>query len=101
MGSPDAFGGNVKFENSYEFIFPVPFIKNQSSMRLAAFLDGGQVFDTNSRFKPAFEEIRWSTGIALQWNTFLGPLGFSFGKALNDVSGDETEFFQFSLGQAF
>ena len=33
--------------------------------------------------------------------TFIGPLGFSFGKAMNSVDGDDTQFFQFSLGQEF
>ncbi|MDX1452039.1 MAG: outer membrane protein assembly factor BamA [Oleiphilaceae bacterium] len=97
----DPFGGNFLVENSAEFIFPVPFVKDQRSMRLAYFVDAGNVFNTKSDYDFAFNEIRWSTGLSFQWNTFIGPLGFSFGKALNDVPSDETQFFQFSLGQPF
>jgi len=98
---PDPFGGDLLFENSAELIFPIPFMKDQRSMRLALFVDGGNVFDTNRGYYFDLQEIRWSTGISLQWNTFIGPLGFSFGKAINDIPSDEPQFFQFSLGQPF
>ena len=97
----DPFGGDLLVENSAELIFPIPFVKDQRSMRMALFVDGGNVFDTNRGYDFALNEIRWSTGLSFQWNTFIGPLGFSFGKALNDIPSDETQFFQFSLGQPF
>ena len=98
---PDPFGGNLLFENSAELIFPVPFIEDQRSLRLSYFVDTGQVFDTYRGFDFDLNEVRWSTGVSLQWITFIGPLGFSFGKAINDVPGDDTQFVQFSLGQPF
>ena len=101
VGGDDPFGGNLLYENSFEFIFPLPFIKDQRSMRLSYFVDGGNVFDTNRDYNFDFAELRWSTGLSLQWNTFIGPLGFSFGKALNAIETDEKQFFQFSLGQPF
>ncbi|KZZ40553.1 outer membrane protein assembly factor BamA [Oleiphilus sp. HI0118] len=101
FASSDPFGGNLLFENSAEIIFPLPFIKDQSSMRMAYFVDTGNVFDTNRGYDFDLNEIRWSTGVALQWNTFIGPLGFSFGKAMNATPEDEKQFFQFSLGQPF
>ncbi len=99
--SDDPFGGDLLVENSAELIFPIPFVKDQRSMRMALFVDGGNVFDTNRGYDFALNEIRWSSGLSFQWNTFIGPLGFSFGKALNDIPSDETQFFQFSLGQPF
>jgi outer membrane protein insertion porin family len=101
VGGDDPFGGNLLYENSFEFIFPLPFVKDQRSMRLSYFVDGGNVFDTNRDYDFDYEELRWSTGLSLQWNTFIGPLGFSFGKALNAIETDEKQFFQFSLGQPF
>ncbi|KZX78967.1 outer membrane protein assembly factor BamA [Oleiphilus sp. HI0009] len=101
FATADPFGGDLLVENSFELIFPLPFIKDQSSMRMAYFVDTGNVFDTARGYDFAFEEIRWSTGLALQWNTFIGPLGFSFGKAMNATPEDEKQFFQFSLGQPF
>jgi len=97
----DPFGGDLLFENSAELIFPLPFIKDQRSLRLAYFVDSGNVFDTDRGFDFDARELRWSTGLSLQWITFIGPLGFSLGKAINDVAGDDTQFFQFSLGQPF
>lgn len=97
----DPYGGNLLFENSAELIFPVPFIEDQRSLRLSYFVDSGNVFNTFSDYDFDYREIRYSTGVSLQWITFIGPLGFSFGKAINDVQRDDTQFFQFSLGQPF
>ena len=97
----DPYGGNLLFENSAELIFPVPFIEDQRSLRLSYFVDSGNVFNTFSGFDFDPRELRFSTGVSLQWITFIGPLGFSFGKAINDVQKDDTQFFQFSLGQPF
>jgi outer membrane protein insertion porin family len=97
----DPYGGNLLFENSAELIFPLPFIEDQRSLRLSYFVDSGNVFNTFSGFDFDPRELRYSTGVSLQWITFIGPLGFSFGKAINDVQKDDTQFFQFSLGQPF
>ena len=70
-------------------------------MRLSYFVDSGNVFDTDRGFDFDYRELRWSTGVSLQWITFIGPLGFSFGKTLNSIPTDDTQFFQFSLGQPF
>jgi outer membrane protein insertion porin family len=96
----DPFGGNLLVENSLELIMPMPYLKDQKSMRLSWFLDSGNVFDTYRGYDFDADELRLATGIGFQWLTFLGPLGFSFGKAINDVDGDDPQFFQFSLGQA-
>lgn len=101
LGGDDPFGGNLLVENAYELIFPIPFLKEQRSMRLSYFVDGGNVFDTERNYDFDFRELRWSTGLSLRWNTFIGPLGFSFGKAINATASDEKQFFQFSLGQTF
>jgi len=56
----------------------------------------------------SFSDIKRSVGVAVQWLAPLGLFRFSFGKALNAQSsngittwGDETEGFQFSVGNAF
>ncbi|MGI9246133.1 MAG: BamA/TamA family outer membrane protein [Steroidobacteraceae bacterium] len=51
--------------------------------------------------------MRYSTGIAVQWMAPLGVFRFSYAIPLNEFKGnaveykDETESFQFSIGQAF
>jgi len=46
-------------------------------------------------------ELRYSTGLAFNWFTPVGPLSLSFAKALNDKPGDDTEALQFTLGVPF
>jgi len=46
-------------------------------------------------------DMRYSAGIGLSWLTALGPLGFSLGMPLNSQSEDDTQVFQFTLGQTF
>lgn len=98
---PDAFGGNILVEGSMELIVPTPFAGDTRSMRTALFLDAGQVFDTDRGYDPEIGEIRMSVGIGFQWITAVGPLAFSLAMPLNDEDDDETEVFQFSLGQTF
>lgn len=98
---PDAFGGNLLTEGGLELITPTPFAGDTRSMRTSLFLDAGQVFDTERGFDPELGEIRLSAGVSFQWITAVGPLAFSLAYPLNDKEGDETQIFQFSLGQTF
>lgn len=104
---PDPFGGNVQIEASMELLFPLPFIKDQRSLRTAFFLDAGNVFNTEcgetqvNCFDVDFGELRYSVGFGLTWISGFGPLTFSLAKPLNDAPEDETEVFQFSLGTSF
>ncbi len=103
----DPFGGDVLIEGSAEIIFPLPFVKDQRSMQSAFFIDAGNAFSRNCSdtqincFEPDLDELRYSVGVGLTWITGFGPLTFSLAKALNDSAEDDTEVFQFSLGQGF
>ena len=104
---PDPFGGNVLIEGSAEVLFPMPFIKDRSSLRSALFLDAGNVFNTNCRenqvncFGVDAGELRYSIGIGVTWLSGFGPLTFSLAKPLNASPIDEREVFQFTLGRGF
>lgn len=104
---PDPFGGNVLVEGSAELLFPLPFVKDQRSVRSAFFIDVGNVFSTHcgiaqaNCFKADADELRYSFGAGFTWITGFGPLTFSYAKPLNDGDFDETEAFQFSLGRSF
>jgi outer membrane protein insertion porin family len=104
---PDPFGGNVLIEGSAEILFPMPFIKDRSSLRSAFFLDVGNVFNTNCRenqvncFGIDAGELRYSVGIGVTWLSGFGPLTFSLAKPLNASEIDEREVFQFTLGRGF
>ncbi|WP_100641073.1 outer membrane protein assembly factor BamA [Marinobacter salexigens] len=101
FSDPDPFGGNLLTEGSLELIFPTPFAGDSRSMRTAFFLDAGQVFDPDRGYDPELKELRLSAGVGFQWITAVGPLAFSLAKPLNDKQGDDTQVFQFSLGQTF
>jgi outer membrane protein insertion porin family len=101
FSDPDPFGGNVLTEAGLELIFPTPFAGDTRSMRTSFFIDAGQVFDTARGFDPELTEVRTAAGIGFQWITAVGPLAFSLAQPLNDKSGDDTQVFQFSLGQMF
>ena len=85
----------------------MPFIKDQRSIRSSVFIDFGNVFSTNCRqtqqncFDVDMGELRYSVGLGVTWITGFGPLTFSLAKPLNEGDFDETEVFQFSLGQGF
>jgi outer membrane protein insertion porin family len=121
MGPRDSFGnpygGNVLVASQLELIIPLP-EKFSSQARASVFFDIGNVFNTGEveftdklgapvTYKPDFDELRTSVGIAVQWLAPLGLFRFSYGLPLNEVTandrffGDQIERFQFSIGQAF
>jgi outer membrane protein insertion porin family len=104
---PDPIGGNVQIEFGSEVIFPMPFVKDKRSMQSAFFIDAGNIFNTKcgdtqlNCFKPDVGELRYSAGLGVTWLSAMGPLTFSYAKPLNASEYDETEMFQFSLGNQF
>lgn len=108
---PDPFGGNLLVEASIELLFPMPFIKDQRQMQSAFFIDVGNVFDDSCTDVQSLSDIncsnfdgsllRASAGVGLTWITGFGPLTFSIAKPLQEEDGDDTEFFQFSMGYGF
>ena len=121
MGPRDSFGnpygGNVLVASQLELIIPLP-DKFSSQARASIFYDIGNVFNTGEvsftdklgspvEYKPEFDELRTSVGIAVQWLAPLGLFRFSYAYPLNEYKGndrfygDRIERFQFSIGQAF
>ena len=121
MGPKDSFGnpygGNVLVASQLELIIPIP-QKFRSQARASIFYDLGNVFNTGEvdftdklgspiSYKPEFDELRSSVGIAVQWLAPLGLFRFSYAFPLNEVEGndrfygDQIERFQFSIGQTF
>ncbi|HAC33785.1 MAG TPA: outer membrane protein assembly factor BamA [Gammaproteobacteria bacterium] len=96
----DPFGGNKLLVGKAELFFPIPFLREQSrSLRVSAFVDAGNVFGPDEDFD--FGDLRYSTGIAAVWISPFGALSVSFAAPFNDDEDDETEGFQFNLGQQF
>jgi len=129
LGPKDAFGrpygGNIKTVAQTELLLPMP-EKWRNSARFSLFFDIGGIFsDQNIRFVGednltvgranatkldygfSYDQLKQSTGVAVQWLAPLGVFRFSYAIPLNKDRrdginwGDETEGFQFSIGQAF
>jgi outer membrane protein insertion porin family len=95
----DAIGGRTKVVVGAEFLFPMPGATREQSLRLAAFLDGGQVYGQGQKVE--LGELRYSAGIALSWLSPFGPLRLSVGHPLNPKPGDEVQRLQFTFGTGF
>ncbi|NQD94257.1 BamA/TamA family outer membrane protein, partial [Pseudomonas sp. CrR25] len=104
---PLPFGGNVLVQGGVELLFPMPFVKDQRSLRTALFWDVGNVFDTSCGSGQAdcsdidAGELASSVGVGLTWITALGPLSFSLAMPVVKPDDADTQVFQFSLGQTF
>ncbi|SDF27013.1 outer membrane protein assembly factor BamA [Phytopseudomonas seleniipraecipitans] len=107
---PLPFGGNVLIQGGAELLFPLPFVKDQRSLRTALFWDVGNVFDTDcssgqkSRGDSCdidFGNLASSVGVGVTWITALGPLSFSLAMPVKKPDDADTQVFQFSLGQTF
>lgn len=104
----DPFGGNILLTGSAEFIFPMPFVGDKSAWRSLVFMDAGNVFSTdcqalqnNCTDSLDLGELRYSVGLGISWLTPVGPLSVALAMPLNDGADDDTEAFQFALGQTF
>ena len=93
----NAVGGNRKLQLQAEVLFPMPGAEHDRSVRLAAFVDAGQVYAN----KIEFDDLRYSTGLALFWSSPMGPLRLSLGKPLNPQSQDRVQQLQFTFGTGF
>ncbi len=95
----DSVGGDFVVNATAELSFPAPFAEDIKGLRLSAFVDAGNVFDSFDDFES--DEIRTSVGIGATWLSPLGPLTISYAKPLNSKEGDEEQEIQFSIGATF
>jgi len=112
-------GGNVMGLAGLELIVPTPFLDEgfSNSVRTSIFIDAGNVWDSefnlddyDDLYEDEFNKIgdygtpntyRSSAGLSLQWLSPMGPMIFSFAKALRHEEGDDTSFFSFNIGKTF
>ena len=97
--SSNVLGGTRKVGANAELLFPMPGAVGDKSLRLLAFVDGGQVYGANQ--KVSLGDLRYSTGLGVAWNSPFGPLKLSFAQPLNKKSSDRIERLQFTFGTTF
>jgi outer membrane protein insertion porin family len=89
-------GGNVKLAGTLEVLMPFP-LGDVKSVRTGVFVDAGNVYN-GSLSAIEFDDLRFSSGVALYWLSPVGSVKLSLAAPLNQESGDKTKKFQFSLG---
>ena len=98
LGPQDDFGnplgGNRKAVGSLEMLFPMPGAANDPSLRLAYFIDAGNVFAQSFQFN----DLRYSTGLSFFWTSPFGPLKLSYAQPLNPKNTDRIQKLQFTFG---
>ncbi|HXM83715.1 MAG TPA: outer membrane protein assembly factor BamA [Burkholderiales bacterium] len=95
----NAVGGNRRIAGTAEFQFPMPGATREQALRLGLFVDAGQVYAQGQ--KVVLGELRYSTGLGLQWLSPFGPLRFSIAQPLNARPEDHVQRIQFTFGTGF
>jgi outer membrane protein insertion porin family len=94
----DILGGNRRFVGNFETLFPLPGYK-EKNVRLAVFADVGNVWGQDQRIRAG--DLRAAVGLAVSWDSPVGPLRFSVGTPIRKSPTDKIERFQFQLGRIF
>ncbi|MEX2198947.1 MAG: outer membrane protein assembly factor BamA [Burkholderiales bacterium] len=96
----NSLGGTRRVVGNIELLFPMPGAAQDNSLRLAAFIDAGQVYAAGAPVD--LGELRYSAGLALSWASPLGPLRISYGSPLNERKGfDRVQRLQLKFGTTF
>ncbi|SFN22372.1 outer membrane protein insertion porin family [Formivibrio citricus] len=95
----NAMGGTRRFVNNFEFLTPMPGMKDDKSMRLSVFVDSGAAWAESEKLH--LSDLRHAAGVAFTWVSPVGPIKMSVAKPIKKKSDDKTESFQFQLGQVF
>lgn len=99
VATDEALGGNRRLVGSAEFLFPLPGLGMDKSLRMGAFFDAGQVWATGQKLN--ISDLRYSAGVSVAWSSPMGPLKFSIGQPLNKKPEDKVQRFQFQMGTTF
>ncbi len=87
----NALGGNVLATGGLDLIFPNYISEN---LRTALTFNFGNVYQNQM----VLNDLRYSAGLMINWNSPFGLLGVSIAEPLNKQAGDTTAPFQFSFG---
>jgi outer membrane protein insertion porin family len=105
-------GGNVKTVGSIELLASPPVGGDlEKTLRFGLFFDVGNVWVTQGYkvldvalvdpYGFNLGDLRYSAGLSATWMSPVGALNISVAKPLNEKQGDQTQIFQFGVGQTF
>ena len=93
-------GGEISWISSVAIGAPASFVGiDNQNIRVSTFIDGGLIGEKQSDLN--FNELRMSSGIALNWLTPIGPIGIHYALPIVKKNGDSTTSFSFNLGTSF
>lgn len=96
----NSLGGTRRIVSNLELLFPMPGAAQDKSLRLAAFIDAGQVYADGDPVE--LSELRYSWGLALAWASPVGPLRLSYASPIDERKGfDRVQRLQFRFGTTF
>jgi outer membrane protein insertion porin family len=87
-------GGTSEVLGNIEYIIPLPF-----DIRLAAFVDIGNVYGFNTKFD--LTDLHYAAGGGIRWVSPFGPIRVDYGFNLNQKQGEKPSNFHFSVGSPF
>ncbi|MBH8609942.1 outer membrane protein assembly factor BamA [Pseudomonas mohnii] len=104
----EALGGNILITGGVEYLFPMPFIKDNKSVRTSVFWDVGSVYSNKCYLSTTqgcdgvdLDQMASSVGVGVTWYSPLGPLSANVAFPVRTPENADTQVFQFSLGQTF
>ncbi|MDP3760072.1 MAG: outer membrane protein assembly factor BamA [Ramlibacter sp.] len=92
-------GGPKKLTLNAEIITPFPGAGNDRSLRAFGFVDAGNVYGENDKFR--LSELRASVGLGLSWISPIGPLRLAAAYPVRKFAGDRIQKLQFQIGTSF
>jgi len=101
LGPVDEFGtplgGTRRVNFAFEGLTPLP--GADRTLRMLAFVDGGQVWGADEDVD--LGSLRFSAGLGIAWISPLGPMKISYAYPINSEPGDRIQRFQFQIGTGF
>ncbi|MGY2317522.1 MULTISPECIES: outer membrane protein assembly factor BamA [unclassified Pseudomonas] len=106
--SPEALGGNILITGGAEYLFPMPFLKDNKSVRTSVFWDVGNVYSDKCALSTTqgcngvdLSQLGASVGVGATWYSPLGPLSINLALPVRTPENATKQVFQFSMGQNF
>jgi outer membrane protein assembly complex, YaeT protein len=104
----ESLGGNILITGGAEYLFPVPFIKDNKSVRTSLFWDVGTVYSDKCYLSTTqgcgsvdLGQMASSVGVGVTWYSPLGPLSVNLAYPIRTPENADKQVFQFSMGQTF
>jgi outer membrane protein insertion porin family len=105
----DYLGGSRRMIANAQLYLPFPGASRDRTLRWFVFADAGKVDNTSGgcpmgrpdRLSEDPCGWKYAAGLGLSWESPLGPLQLSYGRALRAKEGDDKQAFQFQIGTAF